>query len=44
MYLSVYVGAHVPMCAPASASDEKQGILYCKCIDDIQDDVLSFYE
>ena len=26
MYLSVYLGAHVPMCAPTSASDKKQGI------------------
>ena len=43
MYLSVYLGAHVPMCAPTSASDKK-GIFYCTCIDAIQDDVLSFYE
>ena len=44
MNLSVYVGAHVPTCAPTSASDKNQGIQCSKFSDAVQDDVLSFYE
>ena len=44
MYWSVNEGAHVPMCAPTSASDKNQGIQCCKFSDAVQDDVLSFYE